>query len=55
MIGCDAWSDEPAFGDTRVTGVCGSGIIEAIAELHLAGVLTTDGTIDGALAKRTSA
>ena len=53
VIGCDAWSDEPAFGGTRVTGVCGSGIIEAIAELHLAGVLTTDGTIDGALAKRT--
>ena len=41
-----------ASPDTQVTGVCGSGIIEAIAELHLAGVLTTDGTIDGALAHR---
>ena len=29
-------------------GVCGSGIIEAVAELYLASVLTTDGTIDGA-------
>jgi uncharacterized 2Fe-2S/4Fe-4S cluster protein (DUF4445 family) len=53
VIGCDAWSDEPGFAGTRVTGVCGSGIIEAIAELHLAGVITTDGTIDGALAGRT--
>ena len=51
VIGCDAWSDEPGFADTHVTGVCGSGIIEAIAELHLAGVLTTDGTIDGGSAE----
>ena len=54
VIGCDAWSDEPGFAGTRVTGVCGSGIIEVVAELHLAGILTTDGTIDGALAARTS-
>jgi uncharacterized 2Fe-2S/4Fe-4S cluster protein (DUF4445 family) len=52
VIGSDAWSDEPGFAGTRVTGVCGSGIIEAVAELHLAGILTTDGTIDGALAAR---
>jgi uncharacterized 2Fe-2S/4Fe-4S cluster protein (DUF4445 family) len=52
VIGTDAWSDEPAFADARVTGVCGSGIIEAVAELHLAGVITTDGTIDGSLADR---
>jgi uncharacterized 2Fe-2S/4Fe-4S cluster protein (DUF4445 family) len=53
VIGSDTWSDEPAFAGTRVTGVCGSGIIEAVAELHLAGILTTDGTIDGALSART--
>jgi uncharacterized 2Fe-2S/4Fe-4S cluster protein (DUF4445 family) len=52
VVGCDAWSDEPGFAGVRVTGVCGSGIIEAVAELHLAGILTTDGTIDGALAAR---
>ena len=52
VIGCEAWSDEPDFAGTRVTGVCGSGIVEAIAELHLAGVIATDGTIDGALAAR---
>jgi uncharacterized 2Fe-2S/4Fe-4S cluster protein (DUF4445 family) len=54
VIGNDAWSDEAGFAEAQVTGVCGSGIIEAIAELHLAGVLTTDGTIDGALAERSS-
>ncbi|CAN5298801.1 ASKHA domain-containing protein [soil metagenome] len=54
VIGCDAWSGEPGFADVRVTGICGSGIIEALAELHLAGVLTTDGTIDGALATRSA-
>ena len=53
VVGCDAWSDEPAFAGTRVTGVCGSGIVEVVAELHLAGVLATDGTIDGSLARRT--
>jgi uncharacterized 2Fe-2S/4Fe-4S cluster protein (DUF4445 family) len=53
VVGCDAWSDEPGF-DARVTGVCGSGIVEVVAELHLAGVLATDGTIDGSLADRTA-
>ena len=52
VIGSEIWSDDPAFAGTHVTGVCGSGIIEVVAELHLAGVLTTDGTIDGALAGR---
>ena len=52
VIGCDSWSDEPDFAETRVTGVCGSGIIEAVAELHLAGVIATDGTIDGTFAGR---
>ena len=54
VIGVDAWSDEPEFAGTHVTGVCGSGIIEAVAEMHLAGILTTDGTIDGALAARSA-
>ena len=52
VIGSELWSDDPASPAPHVTGVCGSGIIEVIAELHLAGVLTTDGTIDGALAAR---
>jgi uncharacterized 2Fe-2S/4Fe-4S cluster protein (DUF4445 family) len=53
VIGDDAWSNEPGFDASRVTGVCGSGIIEVVAELFLAGILTTDGVIDGALAART--
>jgi uncharacterized 2Fe-2S/4Fe-4S cluster protein (DUF4445 family) len=58
VIGSPRWSDEPGFaeatGSTGVTGICGSGIIEAIAELFLAGVITADGTIDGGLASRTA-
>jgi uncharacterized 2Fe-2S/4Fe-4S cluster protein (DUF4445 family) len=54
VIGCDLWSDQPGFADaTRrsgVTGICGSGIIEAIAEMFLAGILRADGIIDGAKA-----
>jgi uncharacterized 2Fe-2S/4Fe-4S cluster protein (DUF4445 family) len=52
VIGVDAWSDEPAFAEAGVTGICGSGIIEVVAELFLAGVVTADGVIDGALAAR---
>jgi uncharacterized 2Fe-2S/4Fe-4S cluster protein (DUF4445 family) len=58
VIGCDLWSDAPGFSEaiagSGVTGVCGSGIIEAIAELYLAGVISPDGVIDGRLASRTS-
>ncbi|MEP7060422.1 MAG: ATP-binding protein, partial [Actinomycetota bacterium] len=54
VIGSDAWSDEPGFADgPAITGVCGSGIIEVIAEMFLAGIITTDGVIDGSLAART--
>ncbi len=51
VIGVDAWSDEPGFAEaaaaTGVTGICGSGIIEAVAELFLAGLVTADGVVDG--------
>ncbi len=56
VIGSDKWSDDPGFAaETKaigVTGVCGSGIIEALAELYLAGVINQDGVIDGAMAAR---
>jgi uncharacterized 2Fe-2S/4Fe-4S cluster protein (DUF4445 family) len=45
VIGQEAWSDEPGFDRSAVTGICGSGIIEAIAELHLSGVIDSDGVI----------
>ncbi len=57
VIGSELWSDDPGFaqavGATGVTGVCGSGIIELIAELYLAGVINQDGVIDGSLAAKT--
>jgi uncharacterized 2Fe-2S/4Fe-4S cluster protein (DUF4445 family) len=57
VIGSDLWSDEPGFDQVAlelgVTGICGSGIVEVIAELFLAGVITADGIIDGGLAERT--
>ncbi len=57
VIGCDLWSDDPGFAQavagTGVTGVCGSGIIEALAEMYLAGIIRHEGTIDGNLAART--
>jgi uncharacterized 2Fe-2S/4Fe-4S cluster protein (DUF4445 family) len=53
LIGTEAWSDEDGFDPRRVAGIAGSGIIEAIAELFLAGILTSDGVIDGAYASRT--
>jgi len=56
VIGSDLWSDEPGFAEaterTGVTGICGSGIIEALAEMYLAGIILSDGTIDGSLAER---
>jgi uncharacterized 2Fe-2S/4Fe-4S cluster protein (DUF4445 family) len=56
VIGCELWSDEPGFEDaiaqTGVTGICGSGIIEAIAEMYLAGVINQDGLVDGGLAEK---
>jgi uncharacterized 2Fe-2S/4Fe-4S cluster protein (DUF4445 family) len=43
-VGSDLWSDDPDA--PTPTGVCGSGIMELVAELYLAGILTTDGVID---------
>lgn len=50
VIGCDDWSDAPGF-DAAVSGICGSGIIEAIAEMYLSGIVTADGIIDGSKAE----
>jgi len=52
VIGSDLWSDDPAFVDataaTGITGICGSGIIEAVAEMRLAGLLDARGLIGSA-------
>ena len=51
IIGSELWSDDPAFprstGGQGVTGICGSGIIEVIAEMRMAGIISEDGVIQG--------
>jgi uncharacterized 2Fe-2S/4Fe-4S cluster protein (DUF4445 family) len=58
VIGCESWSDQPGFSaeldHVGITGLCGTGIIEGIAELFLAGVIQSDGRIDGARATRSA-
>ncbi len=56
VIGCDLWSDQPGFSDstlsTGITGICGSGIIEVLAQMYLAGIVDADGAIDGSMSSR---
>ena len=51
VLGVDKWSNEEGFAEatsaTGVTGICGSGIIEVVAEMYLAGLLSDDGVIGG--------
>ena len=58
VIGSDLWSDEEGFNAAieshGVTGICGSGIIEVVAEMYLAGIVTVDGIVDGDLGSRTA-
>ena len=52
VIGCDLWSDEEGFeaaiASSGVTGICGSGIIEVIAEMRMAGLVDASGLIGSA-------
>ncbi len=58
VIGSDLWSDEDGFDHVvetiGVSGICGSGIIEAIAELYLTGVVQPDGRFADGASARTS-
>ena len=51
VIGVEKWSDEEGFDEdvasTGITGICGSGIIEVLGEMYLAGIITEDGEVDG--------
>ncbi|MEM7597561.1 MAG: ASKHA domain-containing protein [Pseudomonadota bacterium] len=53
VIGSDKWSDEEGFDEdiagTGITGICGSGIIEAVAELRIAGLMDESGLIGSAV------
>jgi uncharacterized 2Fe-2S/4Fe-4S cluster protein (DUF4445 family) len=57
VIGSDKWSDEDGFFDEvgagGITGICGSGIIEAVAELRIAGLMDESGLLGSAEATGT--
>lgn len=52
VIGSDIWSNEDGFeqvvATTGISGICGSGIIEAVAEMRIAGLLDASGLIGSA-------
>ncbi|MEF3047633.1 ASKHA domain-containing protein [Pseudotabrizicola sp. L79] len=52
VIGSDLWSDDPEFAKATaasgITGICGSGIIEAVAEMRMAGLVDPGGLIGSA-------
>lgn len=52
VIGCELWSTEEGFdaatATTGITGICGSGIIEAVAEMRIAGLVDGSGLIGSA-------
>ncbi|MEO9337951.1 ASKHA domain-containing protein [Mesorhizobium sp. SB112] len=56
VIGAEKWSDEPGFAEevasVGVTGICGSAIIEVVAEMYLSGIISEDGVVDGTMAAR---
>lgn len=58
VIGSDLWSTDDGFAEATkkigVSGICGSGIIEVLAEMYLAGIITHDGIIDGSLQSRSN-
>jgi len=49
VIGSDLWSTDPGFdaaiATSGITGICGSGIIEMVAEMRLAGIVDGPGLI----------
>jgi uncharacterized 2Fe-2S/4Fe-4S cluster protein (DUF4445 family) len=46
VIGQEAWSDEQMPAALGATGICGSAIIEVVAELFMAGLVRPDGRFD---------
>ena len=58
IIGCDLWSNEDGFAtsiaEIGISGICGSGIVEALGEMFLSGIITRNGVIDGGMMVRTS-
>ena len=56
IIGYDGWIEpdmaDQLPADVRATGICGSGIIEAIAEMYLAGIINANGLFEEACVER---
>ncbi|MEC9100851.1 MAG: ASKHA domain-containing protein [Pseudomonadota bacterium] len=56
VIGNENWSNEPEYQKTannlKISGICGSGIIEVIGEMFIAGIINKDGVINGQLAEK---
>ena len=52
VIGSDLWNTDPGFAEATaasgITGICGSGIIEAVAEMRMAGLVDPSGLIGSA-------
>lgn len=53
VIGQETWTAAGETEGMKATGICGSGIIEAIAELFLSGVIGADGLFSEAMVERT--
>ncbi len=57
VIGCETWSDDPGFfealGGIEISGLCGSGIIEVLAQMFLAGIIDRHGVIGSHMTQRT--
>ena len=57
VIGSEYWSDEIEFEESikkiGITGICGSGIIEAVAGMYLAGIISQDGLMNASLITKT--
>ena len=58
VIGCDLWSDDQDFEANipvgGITGICGAGIIEIVAEMFLNKIINQDGKINKALSETSS-
>lgn len=52
VIGSDLWSTDPGFAEATatsgITGICGSGIIEVVAEMRMAGLVDAGGLVGSA-------
>ena len=57
VIGVDAWSDDTTFSEesdaVQLGGLCRAGLIDALAELRIAGLLKRDGSLDADKASAT--